>query len=382
MHLEVYAANLRQGGAVVTAAGLIDGILELVSSENPHWLHRLDLIVSPQVRSNMTNASLVSDITNLQLTVREDTPKNVVLRGSANDPDVRYVVFGPEYLRSRARVTVTGFADGTLIPSWSGDPGDVGIAQVRNPRERIRRAIKKRYLGRYDAYIVQTAGMAHAISQEYGPKGVAILPNLLSAPFPKLEHRQIHALPPKQESETRLFYPAKAYPHKNHEFLADVSREYQGSFHSALTFVVTLTAEEYLRVFSNRGPNIINVGVVSAAELPSLYEQTDGLFFPSLNETFSSSPLEAAFMRRPIVISDRPFARDILSERASYFDPFDAVDAAQKIHNLRMLLGENSLALEKQLDLAQSWAHEHADARKVAAAYLGFILSVNQRTPN
>jgi hypothetical protein len=380
MHLEVYAANLRQGGAVVTAAALIDGIIELVSRRNPQWLHRLDLIVSPQVRSNMTNAALIPTLCNLQLAVREDTPKNVVLRGSSNEPDVRYVVFGPEYLRSRARVTVTGFADGTLIQGWIGDPGAAGIAQSRDSHARIRQAIKKRYLGRYDAYIVQTNGMARALSREYGSKEIAVLPNLLSAPFPRLEHREIHALPPKQDSELRLFYPAKAYPHKNHGFLADVLRAHQEPANSTLTFVVTLTAVEYLRTFPNGAANIINVGVVTAAELPSLYEQTDGLFFPSLNETFSSSPLEAAFMRRPIVISDRPFAQDILSEKASYFDPLNAEDAAQKIHDLRLQLGEQSRKFKKQLDLAQNWANEFADAHKVASKYLDFLFLVNQRT--
>lgn len=378
MHLEIYAANLRQGGAVVTAAGLLDGMLELFRLESPDWIHRIDLIVSPQVRSNMTNAALVSDLSKLHLTVRGDTPANSVWRASRNGPDIRFVVFGPEYLRSRAQLKVTGFADGTLIQSWSGSQRDMGMVRVQNYRARIRQAIKKRYLGSYDAYIVQTSGMARSISQEYGPKRIAVLPNLLSAPFSKLEHRRPHTLPPKHAGETRLFYPAKAYPHKNHEFLSDVSHAYQVSFKSTLKFVVTLTTEEYSQVFSNNEENIINIGVVNAAELPSLYEQTDGLFFPSLNETFSSAPLEAAFMRRPIIISDRPFARDVLSERAIYFDPFDAADAAKKVKDLRVMQAENPLELNRQLDLSQSWANEYADSHKVAAEYLDFLFLLNQ----
>jgi len=207
------------------------------------------------------------------------------------------------------------------------------------------------------------------------------MPNLLSAPFPNREHRHFHALPPKLEGEIRLFYPARAYPHKNHKFLTEVSRSYFGSFGSSVTFVVTLTAEEFLRTFSNNQENIINAGVVSAAELPSLYEQTDGLFFPSLNETFSSSPLEAAFMRRPIIISDRPFARDVLSGHASYFDPFNSADAAQRIYELRLLMAEESTEHKKQLELAQGWARDHADARKIASEHLDFLFLVSQRNP-
>lgn len=377
MHLEIYAANLRQGGAVTTAASLIDGMLELIGNEKFEWLEHIELVVSPQVRDSMTNISMPFQINRAFLTVREDRPRQALLRKSKNGVDVRYVVFGPEYLHSRARVNVTGFADGTLIPSWYATQMDMKTSRKKTFRERAQAKVKKRLLSNYDAYTVQTVGMKDSISQKYGSRPIAVLPNVLSVPFFSIESRRHFELPERGKGEIRLFYPAKAYPHKNHKFLAEVCREFQKMFHLPLTFVVTLTTDEYANAIPRDCPEIINVGVVDSAVLPSLYAQTDGLFFPSFNETFSASPLEAAFMRRPIFISDRPFARDILSEVANYFDPSNAAAAARKIGHLIDLEQSGSLQLKEQLDLAERWAQELGDPLLVSAKLLEFLHSCN-----
>ena len=377
MHLEIYAANLRQGGAVTTAASLIDGMLELIGNGKFEWLEHLELVVSPQVRDSMTNISMPYQINRAFLTVREDRPRQALLRKSKNGVDVRYVVFGPEYLHSRARVNVTGFADGTLIPSWYATQMDMKTSRKKTFRERAQAKVKKRLLSNYDAYTVQTVGMKDSISQKYGSRPIAVLPNVLSVPFFSIESRRHFELPQRGNGEIRLFYPAKAYPHKNHKFLAEVCREFQKMFHLPLTFVVTLTTDEYANAIPLDCPEIINVGVVDSAVLPSLYAQTDGLFFPSFNETFSASPLEAGFMRRPIFISDRPFARDILSEVANYFDPENAAAAAREIRHLIDLEQSGSLQLKQQLDLAQRWAQELGDPLLVSAKLLEFLHSCN-----
>jgi len=373
MHFEVYAANLRQGGAIVTASSLIDGILELINSGKFHWLGRLDIVVSPQVLNNMSNVSLISLKNGVYLTVREDKPKKPLLRQSTRGVDVRYVIFGPEYLRSRARITVAGFADGTLIQSWQATQGDGNRSRKLSLRERLRAKLKRRFLSKYEAYVVQTDGMAKAISRLYPSKPIAVLPNVLSTPFFKLENRQHFDLPERGLGEFRFFYPAKAYPHKNHQLLVEVSREFQKMFDSRLTFVVTLTVKEYSDVFRNEFKEIINVGTVGASALPSLYAQTDGLFFPSFNETFSAAPIEAALMQRPIIISDRPFARDVLSGFATYFDPTDAVDAALKIYHVISLQESGSTQLNEQLDLAEHWARAHSDPGVISAKLLDFL---------
>jgi glycosyltransferase involved in cell wall biosynthesis len=373
MKLEIYAANLRQGGATVTAAALLDGMIELIRDERLPWIDHMDFVVSPQVINNMANTSSSPVSPRLSVTVREDTPSSSVLRPSKSGVDLRYVVFGPDYRRSQAKVTVLGFADGTLIPSWQMTQMSRADPRELNFRGLIKTRIKTRIMNNYDAFVVQTTAMAQAISAEVGARPIAVIPNMLSAPFSKIEMRTRHDLPQREENEIRLFYPARAYPHKNHGILSDVSRQYKSNFDSRLTFVVTLTNKEYAEVFPTECPEVMNIGPVAASTLPSLYAQTDGLFFPSLNETFSASPLEAAFMRKPIVISDRPFARDLLSDRATYFDPADAADAACKIHEVIKQVNANSNDLEMQLSRAEQWAEAHLDPKVISLAHLDFL---------
>lgn len=371
MYLEIYAANLTHGGAVVTASSLLDGLIEIIQAGGVTWIDRIDVVLSPQVAANLPPAAFIDPTSRIRLTVREDRPRRALFKGSQPNVDVRFAVFGPEYVRSRAGVNVVGFADGTLIPSWNSgklrtpySPKLMGIA---------RNAIKRRILDRYDAYVVQTIGMAEALAERFPSKPVSVLPNLLGRPFLHPGSRQNLLLPIHQPGDARFFYPAKGYPHKNHRILAEVSRHYRESFGERLSFVVTLSPQELSAVIPSTCPDILNVGQVPAAALPSLYEQTDGLFFPSLNETFSSAPLEAAFMRRPVIASGLPYIQDLMEDGATYFNPRDPREAAQAIKSVVARQTAGSRELATKLDSAEAWARSHADPAALADELFGFF---------
>ena len=373
MRLQIYAANLTQGGAVVTASSLLAGVLEAIQDRDADWVESLEVVLSPQVAANLPTSVFMDPTSKTNFLLREDKPGSAPFRTSNLTADVRFAMFGPEYARSRARVNVTGFADGTLIPSWQH------IGSTRRPRKTLRQisraTIKKRVLGRYDAYVVQTRGMAQSLAQLFPNKKISILPNLLSRPFSHPESREIRFLPKPQAGEARFFFPAKAYPHKNHRILAYVSREYRERFGQRLRFFVTLDQDEFLTAIPSDCDDIYNVGPVPAVDLPSLYEQTDGLFFPSLNETFSSAPLEACFMRKPVVASDRPFAHEILGRLAWYFNPEDPIDAAIQIRSVIQHIRHRTPEFEQTLESAKSWADRHANPKQSALKLLEFLHS-------
>ncbi len=60
--------------------------------------------------------------------------------------------------------------------------------------------------------------------------------------------------------------------------------------------------------------------------VPSLYEQCDALFMPTLLEFFSGTYIEAMLYKKPILTSDRDFARDVCQDAADYIDPHDVDD--------------------------------------------------------
>ena len=64
-------------------------------------------------------------------------------------------------------------------------------------------------------------------------------------------------------------------------------------------------------------------------ECPSLYEQADVMFQPTLLECFSATYPEAMKMQRPIVTTDIEFAHGLCGPAAHYYSPLSAEDAAR-----------------------------------------------------
>ena len=99
-------------------------------------------------------------------------------------------------------------------------------------------------------------------------------------------------------------------------------------------FVVTLTAET-LGFAADKIPAwLLPLGSVDIRECPSLYEQSDFMFLPTLLECFSASYVEAMKTGRPILTSDLPFAREICGEAAAYFDPLSPDSIGEAIFGL------------------------------------------------
>jgi glycosyltransferase involved in cell wall biosynthesis len=67
--------------------------------------------------------------------------------------------------------------------------------------------------------------------------------------------------------------------------------------------------------------HVFNLGFVSEGELRDLYERTEGLVYPSLDEGFGIPLLDAARFGRPIICSAIPVFREIVEDAAVYFDP-------------------------------------------------------------
>jgi len=137
--------------------------------------------------------------------------------------------------------------------------------------------------------------------------------------------------------------------------------------------VVTLRDSEFRKIFGAGTDSVMNIGEVQSRTLPSLYEQTDALFFPSLNETFSATPIEAAFMMRPIVAADLPFMRSTTGEHAHYYKPGDAVSAAKAIRSATSALPGETDRDDSRLVEAGRWALTMAQPLDQASQFLSIL---------
>jgi glycosyltransferase involved in cell wall biosynthesis len=110
-----------------------------------------------------------------------------------------------------------------------------------------------------------------------------------------------------------LVYPARAWPHKNHERLFAAFAELRRR-HPELELV--LTAYE--------GPTpagVRSLGHVAREELVHLYRTAAGLVFPSLYEGFGQPPLEAMACGCPVASSNAASLPEVCGDAARLFDP-------------------------------------------------------------
>lgn len=103
-------------------------------------------------------------------------------------------------------------------------------------------------------------------------------------------------------------------------------------------FKIVVTGSNYNRVFRKADWDLpgefLRVGHVSDGQLRSLYSRAAALIYPSLYEGFGLPPLEAMTCGCPVLVSDIPAHRETCGEAASYCDPEDASDIAEKIKEL------------------------------------------------
>jgi glycosyltransferase involved in cell wall biosynthesis len=119
--------------------------------------------------------------------------------------------------------------------------------------------------------------------------------------------------PSEEARELFLVYPAKAWPHKNHERLFIAFAELRRR-HPKLELV--LTAYE-----GSTPPGVRSLGHVSREELVRLYRTASGLVFPSLYEGFGQPPLEAMACGCPVASSNAAALPEVCGDAARLFDP-------------------------------------------------------------
>lgn len=180
-------------------------------------------------------------------------------------------------------------------------------------------------------------------------------------------------LPERKDGEFRLLTISAFYLHKNLEIIPKVVDELRKLNERLIKFVVTLPENRYKHIFENLyKDSVLNVGFVPTIECPSLYQECDAMFLPTLLECFSASYAEAMVMRKPIMTSDLGFAHTVCKDAAIYFDPDNAVEIAKKIIKLK-----NDSALQESLIIkGTSQMHQFGNAEDRAIRILNLCKKI------
>ncbi len=124
--------------------------------------------------------------------------------------------------------------------------------------------------------------------------------------------------PGAEPRERMLLYPARPWPHKNHERLFEA-------------FAILRRADPDLRlVLTGEGhegrpvpPGVEVYGNVTSDELAGLYRRAACLVFPSLYEGFGLPPLEAMASGCPVAVANVAALPEVCGDAAVLFDPYD-----------------------------------------------------------
>ena len=125
---------------------------------------------------------------------------------------------------------------------------------------------------------------------------------------------------------------ATPYAHKNLVIAADVARILRQQYpYFCFRFVMSNKPDEFPADISGIEDCFEFIGRVDISECPSLYQQCDIVFQPTLLECFTAAYPEAMRMERPIVTTDLVFAKGLCGEAAEYYSAIDPQACADAI---------------------------------------------------
>ncbi|QHF23778.1 glycosyltransferase [Rathayibacter sp. VKM Ac-2804] len=129
------------------------------------------------------------------------------------------------------------------------------------------------------------------------------------------------------EREDFVFYPARAWPHKNHARLFEAMRLLRADGHD-LRLVLTGGDLDRLGPL----PDFVEWrGHVGAEELAEIYRRAAVLAFPSLYEGFGFPPIEAMASGCPVAAADSGSLPEICGDAAVLVDPLEPRSIADGI---------------------------------------------------
>jgi glycosyltransferase involved in cell wall biosynthesis len=215
-----------------------------------------------------------------------------------------------------------------------------------------------KYISSVKVTIAQTNNIANRLKRFYHLDTVPVIPTPVGFDNCAQELDREFNLP---SDKTKFLFPSSFAPHKNFDIIVSVGELIKTK---NLPFVIVLTINEgdakpFFSKIRNRQLNcVISVGKVAGSNMPSLYRQSDVVFFPTLLESFGLPYVEAMAYGKPIITSDMDFAHEVCGELADYFNPFDAdsiVSVMEKVSSQRVESGERIKLGQARIAALPDW---------------------------
>lgn len=360
------ASNLHNGGGLQVAISFIYE-LSLMTKKRLSDIH---IVTSTEVDKGLRRLDVkVDSFGNYEIL---NTYGLQALKSSLNSRiknyDLVFTIFGPNYLRVKAKKEIVGFAQPWIINF--DNPISQNSSYLIKKKLWLKFNLQWLFFLRSDHYIVELEHVKeklHAL-KKIPNKNISIVYNTVSSLY-KDPKKWLPIAINKPKHQLSLGIVTRDYPHKNLDILPKVAQALKTHHNLSVHFYTTLNNDEWSKRSSLFKTYVSTVGSLSPEECPSFYQQIDGVIFPSLLECFSATPLEAMVMEKPLFASNRGFVRDVCHDYAIYFDPLDANDIASKIAYYFQSDSIDRLQLQKARDHALNFS----SAKNRAEKYLQII---------
>ncbi|SER73320.1 Glycosyltransferase involved in cell wall bisynthesis [Pedococcus cremeus] len=323
------ASNLKVGGGVQVAASFIEELIQLM--KDPEYLREWPWLDSVMIDASSSVVNQLPMSARAHVTLKNRTWRSAFDRRRNRLLSARFTVFGPFYGKANARIHIMGCADVTLL-----SPHPSGVPPLPLPtriKRHIRKPIAAHSFKSADVLVTETDAIRkHLVDHlAISPRSIEVVPNAIHEIFRHPERWLPLPLPKTDPGTVRLAYVARAYPHKNIDFLGSLGAAVLQMYGTRLQFLLTLHDSEWSGLSSLTKTYACNVGELSIGQVPTLLSQCDGVIFPSLLEAFSATPLEGMALGKAVYASNRDFVRTVCADYPIYFDPLDPTSAAHTV---------------------------------------------------
>ena len=330
-------STLMKGGSLQVARSVFEEAIKDIEIE---WFFAI----------NKSQYLLVEDLLNTvlkkeRLLILEDSParskqmrKNFKSLVDGYSFDAVFTLFGPAYVKFLAP-HLCGIADG-----WVTHANKEAYQLLPTFKEKLRTFLLCRYklwwYKKADKWCVEAevAKKGYRVKTKIPSEAIAVISNAVNQIFQEYST----AIVERELSDiVNVFCLSADYWHKNHQVIPDILCSLKEKSHYQFNFIITLPEKsavfvQLMQKAIEKGvdKNIINLGPLTLKEVINQYKICNILFFPSVLETFSITPLEALYMNMPMIVSDISVNKEVLKDYANYVNPFDINEITDKFLQL------------------------------------------------
>jgi len=174
----------------------------------------------------------------------------------------------------------------------------------------IKRIYFNTFINDVQKIYVQSLHMKYSLLKSY-----KIIPKKIKILKPSIKQCKSKFSKKTNLNEIKILYPANHYSHKNHKIIIDLLEQKKLS---NIFFYFTSTKKES-KIYK-KYKNLRYINYFDHQNVYKIFNKFDAIIYPSLLESYGLPLSEAKIFKIPVIAPNLPYAKEIMKDKALYFD--------------------------------------------------------------